>query len=150
MLNRIVRTVGKIIGISLPHLQDIYTEHCVRRADGQEKTHFIPQIACLPSGRRYRSRGTRTTQLLNSFFPHSDQTDEPECVNCTKRPLIAFMVKILFSDFFFYLLLFWSIFIYFNLSTHSCINSFYCAVFMVNVNHKNDNKHYVLHLQNHA
>ncbi len=31
-LSRIVRTAEKIIGVSLPQLQDIYTERCVRRA----------------------------------------------------------------------------------------------------------------------
>ncbi len=71
-LSRIVRTAEKIIGVSLPQLQDIYTERCVRRAGSilKDCTHpFYGLFSLMQSGKRYRSIKTRTTRLLNSFLP---------------------------------------------------------------------------------
>uniref|UniRef100_A0A8C1TE37 Reverse transcriptase domain-containing protein n=1 Tax=Cyprinus carpio TaxID=7962 RepID=A0A8C1TE37_CYPCA len=71
-LSRIVRTAEKIIGVSLPQLQDIYTERCVQRAGGilKDCTHsFYGLFTLMQSGKRYRSIKTRKTRLLNSFLP---------------------------------------------------------------------------------
>ncbi len=71
-LSRIVRTAEKIIGLSLPQLQDIYTERCVRRAGSilKDCSHpFYGLFSLMQSGKRYRSIKTRTTRLLNSFLP---------------------------------------------------------------------------------
>lgn len=71
-LNRIVRTAEKIIGASLPCIQDIYTERCVHRANSiiKDFTYFLRDMfILLQSGKRYRSIRARTSRLLNSFFP---------------------------------------------------------------------------------
>ena len=70
-LQRIVNTAGRIIGAPLPSLQDIYTTHLTRKAttivsDASHPAHNL--FSLLPSGRRYRSLGSRTTRLTNSFI----------------------------------------------------------------------------------
>jgi len=62
-LQRIVRTTEKIIGLSLPSIQDIFQRHCAYRAssivnDPSHPSHRI--FAPLPSGRRYHSIRTRS------------------------------------------------------------------------------------------
>ncbi|KAM8867021.1 uncharacterized protein ACB058_005162 [Synchiropus picturatus] len=71
-LQRIIRSAEKVIGCSLPPLQDLYasrTQRCAGRirADPSHPGHglFVP----LPSGRRLRSIQTRTSRHRNSFFP---------------------------------------------------------------------------------
>ncbi|KAM8833028.1 putative RNA-directed DNA polymerase from transposon BS [Synchiropus picturatus] len=71
-LQRIVRSAEKVIGCSLPPLQDLYASRTQRRAgriraDPSHPGHglFVP----LPSGRRLRSIQTRTSRHRNSFFP---------------------------------------------------------------------------------
>uniref|UniRef100_A0A7N9AV81 Alkylated DNA repair protein AlkB homologue 8 N-terminal domain-containing protein n=1 Tax=Mastacembelus armatus TaxID=205130 RepID=A0A7N9AV81_9TELE len=73
-LQRIVRTAEKIIGVSLPSITDIYSTRCIRKAnsivgDSTHPSHTL--FTLLPSGKRYRSIRTRTTRLLNSFFPQA-------------------------------------------------------------------------------
>ncbi len=73
-LIRIVRTAEKFVGVSLPQLQDIYTECCVQRAGSilKDCTHpFYGLFSLMQSGKRYRSIKTKTTWLLNSFLPTS-------------------------------------------------------------------------------
>ncbi|KAK3544360.1 hypothetical protein QTP86_009170 [Hemibagrus guttatus] len=55
-LQRIVRTAEKIIGVSLPSITDMYTVHCIRKANSivDDPTH--PSHTCftlLPSGKRH-------------------------------------------------------------------------------------------------
>ncbi len=71
-LQRIVRSAEKVIGRSLPSLQDLYVSRALGRAgritaDPSHPGHglFDP----LPSGRRLRSIRTRTSRHKNSFFP---------------------------------------------------------------------------------
>ena len=66
-----MNTAGRIIGAPLPSLQDIYTTHLTRKAttivsDASHPAHNL--FSLLPSGRRYRSLGSRTTRLTNSFI----------------------------------------------------------------------------------
>ncbi len=71
-LSRIVRTAEKIIGVSLPQLQDIYTERCVWRTGSILKDCIYPfygLFSLMQSGKRYRCIKNRTTRLLNSFLP---------------------------------------------------------------------------------
>ncbi len=71
-MNRIVRTAEIIIGVSLPCLQDIYTERSMRRVNGiiKDSTHcFHGMFTLLQSDKRYRNTRSRTSMLLKSFFP---------------------------------------------------------------------------------
>ncbi|XP_051568305.1 uncharacterized protein LOC127449139 [Myxocyprinus asiaticus] len=67
-------TARHIIGGELPSLQEIYTRRCVKKArriirDSSHTSHGL--FSLLPSGRRYRSIRTRTSQLHDSFFPQA-------------------------------------------------------------------------------
>ncbi len=73
-LQRIVRAAEKIVGVSLPSLQDIYSTRLTRKAlsiagDPTHPTHSF--FSLLPSGRRLRSLQARTSRLKDSFIhPH--------------------------------------------------------------------------------
>ncbi len=68
---RIVRAAEKIVGVSLPSLQDIYSTRLTRKAlsiagDPTHPTHNF--FSLLPSGRRLRSLQARTSRLKDSFI----------------------------------------------------------------------------------
>ncbi len=70
-LQRIVRAAEKIVGVSLPSLQDIYSTRLTRKAlsiagDTTHPTHSF--FSLLPSGRRLRSLQARTNRLKDSFI----------------------------------------------------------------------------------
>ncbi len=70
-LHRIVRAAEKIVGVSLPSLQDIYSTRLTRKAlciagDPTHRTHSF--FSLLPSGRRLRSLQARTNRLKDSFI----------------------------------------------------------------------------------
>ncbi len=70
-LQRIVRAAEKIVGVSLPSLQDIYSTCLTRKAlciagDPTHPTHNF--FSLLPSGRRLRSLQARTNRLKDSFI----------------------------------------------------------------------------------
>ncbi len=70
-LQRIVRAAEKIVGVSLPSLQDIYSTSLTRKAlyiagDTTHPTHSF--FSLLPSGRRLRSLQARTNRLKDSFI----------------------------------------------------------------------------------
>ncbi len=70
-LQRIVRAAEKIVGVSLPSLQDIYNTRLTRKAlsiagDPTHPTHSF--FSLLPSGRRLRSLQARTNRLKDSFI----------------------------------------------------------------------------------
>ncbi|XP_073700538.1 ribonuclease inhibitor-like [Garra rufa] len=55
-LQRIVRTAEKIIGVSLPSIEDIYTTRCIRKATSivADRTHPSHSLfTLLPSGKRF-------------------------------------------------------------------------------------------------
>ena len=73
-LQQVVRTIEKIIRVTLPSFSDIFTKRCIRKATiivevSTKPSHklFFP----LPSGRRYCSIRSVTTRLQNSFFPQA-------------------------------------------------------------------------------
>ncbi len=74
-LRRLVRTAERIIGTTLPTLQELYSSRVSKRAG--KKSLWTPQnlahslFELLPSGRRYRALITRTTRHRNSFFPQA-------------------------------------------------------------------------------
>ncbi len=68
-LQRIVRAAEKIVGVSLPSLQDIYSTRLTRKAlsiAGAASSHSF--FSLLPSGRRLRSLQARTSRLKDSFI----------------------------------------------------------------------------------
>ncbi len=73
-LRRVVRTAERIIGTTLPTLQELYSSRVSKRAgkitlDPSHPAHFLFEL--LPSGRCYRALSTRTTRHRNSFFPQA-------------------------------------------------------------------------------
>uniref|UniRef100_A0A3B3I122 Reverse transcriptase domain-containing protein n=1 Tax=Oryzias latipes TaxID=8090 RepID=A0A3B3I122_ORYLA len=71
-LQRIVRSAEKVIGCSLPSVQELYVSRTRGRAgriaaDPSHPGHYLLKL--LPSGRRLRSIRTRTSRHKNSFFP---------------------------------------------------------------------------------
>ncbi len=71
-LQRVVRTAERIIGTTLPSLQDLYSSRVSKRADKitLDRSHPAHSLfILLPSGRCYRALSTRTTRHRNSFFP---------------------------------------------------------------------------------
>ncbi len=68
---RVVRTAERIIGTTLPTLQELYSSRVSKRAG---KNHSGPShpahslFELLMSGRCYRTLSTRTTRHRNSFF----------------------------------------------------------------------------------
>ncbi len=72
-LRRVVRTAERIIGTTLPTLQELYSSRVSKRAgkitlDPSHPAHSLFEL--LPSGRR-RALSTRTTRHRNSFFPQA-------------------------------------------------------------------------------
>ncbi len=73
-LRRVVRTAERIVGTTLPTLQELYLSRVSKRAgkitlDPAHPAHSLFEL--LPSGRRYRALSTRTTKHRNSFFPQA-------------------------------------------------------------------------------
>ncbi len=73
-LRRVVRTAERIIGTTLPSLQELYLSRVRLRAgkitlDPSYPAHSLFEL--LPSVRRYRALSTRTTRHRNSFFPQA-------------------------------------------------------------------------------
>ncbi len=65
---RVVRTAERIIGTTLPTLQELYLSRVSKRAgkitlDPSHPAHSLFEL--LPSGRRYRALSTRTTRHRN-------------------------------------------------------------------------------------
>ncbi len=73
-LRRVVRTAERIIGTTLPTLQELYLSRVSKRAgkitlDPSHPAHSL--FEPLPSGRHYKALSTRTTRHRNSFFPQA-------------------------------------------------------------------------------
>ncbi len=69
-LQRVVRTAERIIGTTLPTLQELYSSRVSKiTLDLSHPAHSLSEL--LPSGRRYRALSTRTTRHKNSFFPQA-------------------------------------------------------------------------------
>uniref|UniRef100_A0A3P9HQA2 Reverse transcriptase domain-containing protein n=1 Tax=Oryzias latipes TaxID=8090 RepID=A0A3P9HQA2_ORYLA len=71
-LQRIVHSAEKVIGCSLPSVQELYVSRTRGRAgriaaDPSHPGHYLLKL--LPSDRRLRSIRTRTSRHKNSFFP---------------------------------------------------------------------------------
>ncbi len=73
-LRRVVWTAERIIGTTLPTLQELYLSRVSKRAgkitlDPSYPAHSFFEL--LLSGRRYRALSTRTTRHRNSFLPQA-------------------------------------------------------------------------------
>lgn len=76
-----------ITGSSFPSTEDIYTKECLRKACSIMKhpSHpFHGPFTPLLSGRRLQRIWTKSSELLNSFFPQAgSQTSEQICLTDT-------------------------------------------------------------------
>ncbi|XP_076862714.1 nuclear respiratory factor 1 isoform X2 [Brachyhypopomus gauderio] len=75
-LQRIVSAAEKIVGTSLPSLQDLYSSHLRRKALrlAGDPTHPLHSFfSLLPSGRRLRSLRAKTTRLKDSHIHQAAQ-----------------------------------------------------------------------------
>ncbi|KAK3515897.1 hypothetical protein QTP86_020857 [Hemibagrus guttatus] len=71
-LQRVIQSAEKVIGCSLPSLQELYVSRSRRRAAkiAADPSHPGNELfRSLPSGKRLRSIRTRTSRHKNSFFP---------------------------------------------------------------------------------
>ncbi|KAK3561806.1 hypothetical protein QTP86_014386 [Hemibagrus guttatus] len=71
-LQRVIHSAEKLIGCSLPSLQELYVSRSRRRAAkiAADPSHPGNELfRSLPSGKRLRSIRTRTSRHKNSFFP---------------------------------------------------------------------------------
>ncbi|KAK3505634.1 hypothetical protein QTP70_021029 [Hemibagrus guttatus] len=71
-LQRVIHSAEKVIGCSLPSLQELYFSRSRRRAAkiAADPSHPGNELfRSLPSGKRLRSIKTRTSRHKNSFFP---------------------------------------------------------------------------------
>uniref|UniRef100_A0A8C2G0Q0 Alkylated DNA repair protein AlkB homologue 8 N-terminal domain-containing protein n=1 Tax=Cyprinus carpio TaxID=7962 RepID=A0A8C2G0Q0_CYPCA len=78
-LQRVVRTAERIIGTTLPSIQELYLSRVSKRAgkitlDPSHPAHSLFEL--LPSGRRYRALSTRTARHRNSFFPPGNPSNK--------------------------------------------------------------------------
>ena len=74
VLQRVINTAQKVIGCSLPPLEDIYKTRCLRKAHSilRDSTHpGYHLFELLPSGRRFRTIIAKTDRLRNSFYPRA-------------------------------------------------------------------------------
>ncbi|XP_029922302.1 NLR family CARD domain-containing protein 3-like [Myripristis murdjan] len=71
-LQRVINSAQKIIGCTLPTLEELHSSRCLKKAQNIVKDTFHPGhnlFELLPSGRRYRSIKARTNRLKNSSYP---------------------------------------------------------------------------------
>ncbi len=73
-LRRVVRTAERIIGTTLPTLQELYSSRVIKKAakitlDPSHPAHSLFEL--LPFCRHYRALSTRMTRHRNSFFPQA-------------------------------------------------------------------------------
>uniref|UniRef100_A0A3Q3E360 Reverse transcriptase domain-containing protein n=1 Tax=Labrus bergylta TaxID=56723 RepID=A0A3Q3E360_9LABR len=73
-LQKVVKTAERIIGSPLPSIESVHKKRCLRKARCIAKDNSHPNhrlFNYLPSGKRYRSLGTRTSRFRRSFFPQA-------------------------------------------------------------------------------
>ena len=72
VLNRVVRTCGKVIGERPTAMKELYESRVVRKAWMIERdtSHVLSQyFQKLPSGRRFRMTNVKTNRRRKSFIP---------------------------------------------------------------------------------
>ena len=73
-LQRVVNHAQKIIGLSLPSMDDLYNTRCDRKAKSILRDPTHPghcHFELLPSGQRYRLMRTRTKRFQDSLYPRA-------------------------------------------------------------------------------
>ncbi|KAK0155344.1 hypothetical protein N1851_002301 [Merluccius polli] len=73
-LQRVVKIAQRITGSPLPSIEVVQRKRCLRKARSIAKDNSHPNhrlFTLLPSGKRYRSLGTRTSRFRGSFFPQA-------------------------------------------------------------------------------
>ena len=72
-LHMVVRGAEKIIGVSLPSIQDLFQSRCLKKAQNivEDSSHPLYKLfVLLPSGKRFQSI-SENNYLLNSFNPQA-------------------------------------------------------------------------------
>ena len=70
--NKIIKTAGRIIGVTLTPLDTVFKQRSLKKskAIAGDTTHPAHSLfTILPSGRRYKNIKARTNRFKNSFFP---------------------------------------------------------------------------------
>ena len=70
-LQWVARTAQYITGAKPTAILDLYSRRCQRKALKTVKDPGHRLFSLLPHGKRYRSAKSRTTGLLNSFYPQT-------------------------------------------------------------------------------
>ncbi len=82
MIQRGMKTAGKIIRTVLLEVSTVYTSCCLCRTHNIIRDRFHPAhflFHLLPSGRRYRSLQGRTTRMANSLYPQTVRRLNKHC-----------------------------------------------------------------------
>ncbi len=132
-LRRVVRTAERIIGTTLPTLQELYLSRVSKRAgkitlDPSHPAHSLFEL--LPSGRRYRALSTRTTRHRNSFLSPSNPFYEHLTLTWNTQHYYTIIYSPHIHIQYYYLFYFFSIsnLHMSDLYTHDCL---YCIVFLL-------------------
>ncbi|KAG7474480.1 RNA-directed DNA polymerase from transposon BS [Solea senegalensis] len=73
-LQRIIRGAERVIGVSLPSIEELFQSRCKKRALTivNDLLHPLNKLfELLPSGKRFRSIKGRTNRLINNFIPQA-------------------------------------------------------------------------------
>ena len=73
-VQRVIRTAERIIGISLPDANTLFTTRCLRKVESILRDHHHPAhhlFQLLPHGRRFRAIRGRTRRLTRSLYPQA-------------------------------------------------------------------------------
>ncbi|KAI5618694.1 gastrula zinc finger protein XlCGF28.1-like [Silurus asotus] len=97
-LQRIVRTTEKIIGVSLPSIMDIYTTHCIRKAQSIVEDHTHPSHTPVTHTPHTHPSHTPLTHTFHTHLSHtlftilpsgkwfqSIRASHPDCVTAFSR-----------------------------------------------------------------
>ncbi len=127
-LRRVVRTAERIIGTTLPTLQELYLSRVSKRAgkitlDPSHPAHFL--FEQLPSGRRYRALSTRTTQ--EQFLPSGNPSHEHLTLNVEHNNIIQLFIHHTYIyNIYLFLFLFVYIFFHFKFAHQTCSHMIVC------------------------
>ncbi|KAK3506348.1 hypothetical protein QTP70_020380, partial [Hemibagrus guttatus] len=93
-LQRVIHSAEKVIGCSLPSLQELYVSRSRRRAAkiAADPSHPGNELfRSFPFGKRLRSIRTRTSRHKNSFFPTADGASLPSAEDGPNRTFFVFV-----------------------------------------------------------
>ncbi len=127
-LRRVVRTAERIVGTTLPTLQELYLSRVSKRAgkitlDPSHPAHSLFEL--LPSGRRYRALSTRTTRHRNSFLPPSNPSHEHLTLTWNTQHYFTTILQLFIHHTYIYNI-FYLIFFHFKFARQTCTHMIVC------------------------